>query len=157
LRKDGSDVIGADIDHADDTKLEILAVCEDGVLQRFNLANPCNAVSAGDWIVAVNGIANDSAAMVRLFQECSSLRITVERACGQTDGGEEPDKCGLGPLHGSVFVPAAIGTTPRKRSVTFDSSPRLFAEADEGSEVVEWRAADTPPAGSPERTDNHSI
>jgi hypothetical protein len=153
LRKDGSDVIGADIDHAEETKLEVLAVCDDGVLKRFNIANPCNAVSPGDWIVAVNGIANDSAAMVRLFQECSSLRITVERACGLSDSGEDLDK--YGPLHGSAFVPLARAATPRQRksSVTFDTSPQVLLEADGGSEVDEWR----PAADSPGREDNHHI
>lgn len=76
FEKEATDNLGADIYHGDPDRIKILKV-NDGLLAKWNKANPTKAVKAGDYIMNINGAKGDSKAMLEALPSARKTEMTI--------------------------------------------------------------------------------
>mmetsp|Transcript_123011 Transcript_123011/g.217833 ORF Transcript_123011/g.217833 Transcript_123011/m.217833 type:complete len:147 (-) Transcript_123011:61-501(-) len=81
LKKVPGDVIGIDVFGSDSNVLGILQVKE-GLMLKWNNANPGDAVVKGDYIIQINGESGDSKAMLDQVKNNDMLKLVVHRYDG---------------------------------------------------------------------------
>jgi len=78
LNKGPYDVIGVDVDWGAMDKLKIKSIKE-GLVDKWNSANPCQCVRPGDYIMDINGISGDAAALFQAVKSSQRLVIQITR------------------------------------------------------------------------------
>jgi len=79
LNKGPYDVIGVDVDWRAMDKLKIKSIKE-GLVDKWNSANPCQCVRPGDYIMDINGISGDAAALFQAVKSSQRLVMQITRS-----------------------------------------------------------------------------
>mmetsp|Transcript_29415 Transcript_29415/g.51569 ORF Transcript_29415/g.51569 Transcript_29415/m.51569 type:complete len:250 (-) Transcript_29415:61-810(-) len=70
--------VGLEVDYSSGDTLKVKTI-KDGLVRKFNEANPENAVQEGDIITEINGRAGDNMAMMDLVKSSDNLNIVFNR------------------------------------------------------------------------------
>lgn len=77
--KDPADKLGLDISHSADKKYVKVKNVKEGCVDNWNKKNPDKAVEKGDQLMEINGVKEDSQAMLDSLKGCSSVAFVVQK------------------------------------------------------------------------------
>jgi hypothetical protein len=78
LEKGTGDLVGLDVDWGEMDKLRITKVKE-GLMSKWNAANPTQVVKAGDYITEINGTKGDARAILDVVKRESKFEMIIWR------------------------------------------------------------------------------
>lgn len=107
----GTDILGLDVDWKDGKTLYVKGI-KTGVVQQWNKERPTEAVSPGDRVIAINGIADDPDAMLGQCRNRGKLKLLVR---GQGDRAAFKKKQELAAVKGFRDAPQPLLDTKQSK------------------------------------------